>query len=296
MFNFFANIFGYILKWIYLLVKNYGLAIIIFSVLVKIVMLPISIRQQKTMKKNEKIQKELKILQIKHKGNPERLNQETMELYKRENVNPFGGCFTIIIQFILLISMFYLVKSPLTYMQKIDSNVIENEIVEIKKVNGEDSISQGYPEMSVIKYLKQNNDSENQMYINMDFLGLDLSKVPQENFGDWKVFVIPVLYVISSILSIKMTTNMTNKKKEEKEKNKEEKALLTEENKAEMDQEEMTAQMNKSMSLMMPILSVSVSLIAPLGLALYWLINNIIMMIERLMLNKLFSKEEEENV
>lgn len=294
MFNFFANIFGYILEGIYLLVKNYGLAIIIFSVLVKIVMLPISIRQQKTMKKNEKIQKELKILQIKHKGNPERLNQETMELYKRENVNPFGGCFTIIIQFILLISMFYLVKSPLTYMQKIDNNVIENKIVEIKKVNGEDSISQGYPEMSVIKYLKQNNDTENQMYINMDFLGLDLSKVPQENFGDWKVFVIPVLYVISSILSIKLTTNMTNKKKEEKEKN-EEKALLTEENKAEMDQEEMAAQMNKSMSLMMPILSVSVSLIAPLGLALYWLINNIIMMIERLMLNKLFSKEEEEN-
>ena len=295
MFNFFANIFGYILEWIYLLVKNYGLAIIIFSVLVKIVMLPISIRQQKTMKKNEKIQKELKILQIKHKGNPERLNQETMELYKRENVNPFGGCFTIIIQFILLISMFYLVKSPLTYMQKIDNNVIENEIVEIKKVNGEESISKGYPEMSVIKYLKQNNDTENQMYINMDFLGLDLSKVPQENFGDWKVFVIPVLYVISSILSIKLTTNMTNKKKEEKEK-KEEKALLTEENKAEMDQEEMAAQMNKSMSLMMPILSVSVSLIAPLGLALYWLINNIIMIIERLMLNKLFSKEEEENV
>ena len=294
MFNFFANIFGYILEWIYLLVKNYGLAIIIFSVLVKIVMLPISIRQQKTMKKNEKIQKELKILQIKHKGNPERLNQETMELYKRENVYPFGGCFTIIILFILLISMFYLVKSPLTYMQKIDNNVIENKIVEIKKVNGEDSISQGYPEMSVIKYLKQNNDTENQMYINMDFLGLDLSKVPQENFGDWKVFVIPVLYVISSILSIKLTTNMTNKKKEEKEKN-EEKALLTEENKAEMDQEEMAAQMNKSMSLMMPILSVSVSLIAPLGLALYWLINNIIMMIERLMLNKLFSKEEEEN-
>lgn len=295
MFNFFANIFGYILKWIYLLVKNYGLAIIIFSVLVKIVMLPISIRQQKTMKKNEKIQKELKILQIKHKGNPERLNQETMELYKREKVNPFGGCFTILIQFILLISLFYLVKSPLTYMQKIDSNAIENEIVEIKKVSGDESISQLYPEMSIIKYLKQNNDTENQMYINMDFLGLDLSKVPQESFGDWKVFVIPVLYVISSILSIKLTTNMTNKKKEEKENNKEEKALLTKENKAEMDQEDMTAQMNRSMAFIMPFLSVSVSLVAPLGLALYWLINNIIMMIERLILNKLFSKEEEEN-
>ena len=57
----------------------------------------------------------------------------------------------------------------------------------------------------------------------------------------------------------------------------------------------MAAQMNKNMSLMMPILSVSISLVAPLGLALYWLVNNITMIIERLVLNKIFSKEEEEN-
>ena len=69
MFNFFANIFGYILNWIYILVKNYGFAIIIFSVLIKLAMLPLSINQQKTLKKNEKIQKEMKVLQIKHKGN-----------------------------------------------------------------------------------------------------------------------------------------------------------------------------------------------------------------------------------
>ena len=100
MINFFADIFGYILNWIYLLVQNYGLAIIIFSVLIKLAMLPLSIKQQKTLKKNEKVQKEMKILQIKHKGNPERLNQEMMELYKREKINPFGGCFSVIIQFI----------------------------------------------------------------------------------------------------------------------------------------------------------------------------------------------------
>ena len=70
--------------------------------------------------------------------------------------------------------------------------------------------------------------------------------------------------------------------------------INTKENK-EMDQEEMAMQMNKNMSLMMPILSVSISLLAPLGLALYWLINNIIMIIERLVLNKFFSKEENEN-
>jgi len=289
MFNFFADIFGYILNWIYLLVKNYGLAIIIFSVLIKLVMLPLSIKQQKTLKKNEKLQKEMQILQVKHKGNPERLNQEMMDLYKRENINPFSGCFSIIIQMILIVSMFILVKSPITYMKKVDESVLNTQIESIKKENGENSVSVQYPEMSIIKYLQEENQKENEMYINMDFLGLELSKVPQENFDDIKVYIIPVLYVLSSVISIKITSNTTNKKVED---NHENNKLANKDDIKEMDQAEMTAQMNKTMSWMMPILSVSISLVAPLGLALYWLVNNIIMIGERLILNKIFSKEE----
>jgi YidC/Oxa1 family membrane protein insertase len=291
MISFFSNIFGYVLNWIYFLVQNYGLAIILFSILVKILMLPLSIKQNKTLKKNEKVQNEMKILQVKHKGNPEKLNQELMELYKREKINPLSGCFSVIIQFILILSMFYLVRSPLTYMKKIDSAKIEQQITEVKEKNGEQNISKTYPEMAVIEYLKDNDIKENDMYINMDFLGLDLSKVPQENFRDIKVFIIPVLYVISSVVSIKFTTAMTKKKEDNKE------LRVDKENNEnkEMDQEKMAAQMNKNMSLMMPILSVSISLVAPLGLALYWLVNNITMIIERLVLNKIFSKEEEEN-
>lgn len=290
MFDFFANIFGYILNWIYLLVKNYGLAIIIFSILTKLAMLPLSIKQQKTLRKNEKIQEEMKILQIKHKGNPERLNQEMMELYKREKINPFSGCFSVIIQMVLIIAMFMLVKSPMTYMAKVDSNIISTQIDNIKKENGDESVSAQYPEMSVIKYLKNNNLKDNEMYINMDFAGLDLSKVPQENLDDVTVYIIPVLYVISSVISIRMTTNKAKASKKE-----EENAVIKEEDKNEFDQAEMTAQMNKSMSWMMPILSVSISLVAPLGLALYWLVNNVMMIIERLILNKVFSKEEKED-
>ena len=289
MFNFFADIFGYVLNWIYLLVKNYGLAIIIFSVLIKLVMLPLSIKQQKTLKKNEKLQKEMQILQVKHKGNPERLNQEMMDLYKRENINPFSGCFSIIIQMILIVSMFILVKSPITYMKKVDESVLNTQIESIKKENGENSVSVQYPEMSIIKYLQEENKKENEMYINMDFLGLELSKVPQENFDDIKVFIIPVLYVLSSVISIKITSNTANKKVED---NQENNKLANKDDIKEMDQAEMTAQMNKTMSWMMPILSVSISLVAPLGLALYWLVNNIIMIGERLILNKIFSKEE----
>ena len=125
MISFFANIFGYFLNFLYINLGNFGLAIILFSIVVKIVLLPVTIKQQKTMKKTAKVQQKLKEIQDKYKNNPEKLNQETIELYKREKMSPFSGCLGAIVQIILLFSVFYLVRSPLTYMKKVDNNLIE---------------------------------------------------------------------------------------------------------------------------------------------------------------------------
>ena len=124
MIAFFANLFGYVLNFLYGFVGNYGIAIILFSVLVKIIMIPISISQQKTMKKSQKLNEEMKQIQFKYKNDQEKMNQEVMELYKREKMSPFSGCFSAIIQIILLFSVFYLVRSPLTYMKKVDKQII----------------------------------------------------------------------------------------------------------------------------------------------------------------------------
>ena len=93
MIAFFANIFGYVLNILYQIVNNYGFAIILFSVILKLIMLPISIKQQKTMKKTAKIQEEMMKIQDKYKNNPEKLNQETIDLYKREKMSPFSRMF-----------------------------------------------------------------------------------------------------------------------------------------------------------------------------------------------------------
>ena len=77
---FLASLFGYLLNFIYDLVNNYGLAIIIFTIIIKLLMLPISIKQQKTMKKSVKIQEKVRQLQFKYKNNPEQLNKATIEL------------------------------------------------------------------------------------------------------------------------------------------------------------------------------------------------------------------------
>ena len=106
-----------------------------------------------------------------------------------------------------------------------------------------------------------------------------------ENLSDWKVYIIPVLYVITSFISMKITSNMNgmNKKEENKVEQK------TDDGKEEIAMEEM----NKTMARMAPIMSVSISMIAPLGLALYWLMNSLLMIFERLILNKLLKDEEE---
>ena len=90
MFSFFASLFGYILNAIYGVVNNYGIAIIIFTVILKTVMLPISIKQQKTMKKSAKIQVKAKEIQEKYSNDQVRQSQELMDLYKKENMSPFS--------------------------------------------------------------------------------------------------------------------------------------------------------------------------------------------------------------
>ena len=305
MFNFFANIFGYLLNFIYNFVNNYGLAMIIFTLVIKIVMLPLSIKQQRMLKKSNKLQEKMKVLQFKYKNDPDKLNREMMNLYKEEKMNPFSGCLSTIIQFILLISIFYMVRCPLTYMKKVDTESINSYVSQMQE--DEKSVSAAYPEIDIIReveYLKEKNPEDSnidKLSINMEFLGLDLSKIPQQNLTDWTVYIIPVLYIISSFVSIKLNNSMQKKasktndsesviditedsKKKEDKKN--QLIKVEEEGPAEEEFDAM-AQTNKMMSWMIPIMSVSISIVAPLGLALYWLVNNITMIVERLVLNKI---------
>lgn len=284
-----SNLFGYILNFIYQFVQNYGVSIILFSILLKLILLPLSIKQQKTMKKTAKIQVKMKEIQEKYKNDQIKMNQEMMDLYKKENMSPFSGCLTSIIQIVLLFAMFGLVRNPLTYMKKIDATSIENYKNEIRQELGENSISTNYPEISIVKYVSENKEKSDAAYINMKFLGLDLSSVPQENLKDPKVYIIPVLYVLTSMISMKISTNKTNKNKDIKiEKINESKELKREE-----EEIDMAEQMTKNMSWFMPIMAVSISIIAPLGLALYWLVNNILMIIERIILDKILDSKEE---
>ena len=292
--SFLASIFGTILNFIYNIVNNYGFAIILFSILLKVVLLPLSIKQQKTMIKTTKLQEQMKALQFKYKNNPEKLNQETIRLYKSENMSPFSGCLSAILQLVILLAVFYMVKSPLTFVKGVSEEDINNYKNELQSANLE--VNQAYPEISIIRHKGKEDEK---VYLNMEFLGLDLSKVPMQNLSDPKVYIIPILYILSTFISTKLTTSMNKKDKDKKLLNDhvEDYEGESKEVKEEVQEVDMMEQTNKSMSLLMPIMSISISLVAPLGLALYWLTSNVLMILERVFMNKYFkSKEEKENV
>ena len=110
------EVFSGALAGFYALVPSFGLSIILLTVAVRIVLLPLSIKQTRSMREMQRIQPEVKKLQAKFKGNRQKLNEEMMKLYKEHSVNPFGGCLPLVMQFPVLIGLFYVIRTPLKYM------------------------------------------------------------------------------------------------------------------------------------------------------------------------------------
>ena len=370
-----ASLFGYVLNWLYNLVQNYGVAIILFSILLKLVMLPLTYKQQKSMKKSQKVQEEVKNLQFKYKNDQEKLNQETMALYKREGVSPFSGCLSTILQLFIFIAVFYLVSKPLTFMKKIDKSKIDdltnkivneqvienttsdNTTIENKVENTTENKEENKAENSTenktenntetnttenkveenkaeennnqqakqtnyqeIKIIEKFGSTDEEVNINMGFLGLDLTAVPMSNWHDFKVLILPILYLIITLINMKYTNELQKKgSKEKKERRAAELAKRYEKIQAEIDEledgeekekkikefekmkkadeessdfEEGAVGMTKGMSFMMPIMSIMISMIAPLGLSLYWATSNLLNLVERIVVNKIIDKQD----
>ena len=209
-----ANLLGYVLNLIYNIVNNYGLAIILFTILLRVLMIPVNFKQTKNLKKSSMIQEKSKEIQKLYANNQEQMNKEIMNLYKENNMSPLSGCLTSIVTLFLFISVFYIVSRPLTYMRHLDQSIITQYTDEIYNINSNEEIQnvvsnevtstenttttnnnnnrRTYPEIAIIR--EKGNEDE-RVHLNMNFLGLDLSDIPTQNYSNWTVYIIPVLYV-----------------------------------------------------------------------------------------------------
>jgi YidC/Oxa1 family membrane protein insertase len=132
----FFEIFTAILAGIYAVIPNYGLAIILMTLAVRVVLLPLTIKQTRSMREMQMIQPEVKRIQAKYKGNRQKMNEEMMALYKEHGVNPLGGCLPLLLQMPVFFALFNVLREPLKYMGPVRDSSLAHGLAEIPdKVN-----------------------------------------------------------------------------------------------------------------------------------------------------------------
>lgn len=293
---------GYIIEMIYNLVQNYGLSIIIFTIIVKMLLIPLNIKSQKAMKKQQKIQPILAELQKKYANDQQKLQTEMMKLYKENDVSMMGGCLPMLIQFPILIGLYRVIQGPLKYLLHVDINdtaVVEKiekivalmtehfpaEIGNFTRYSAQD-LFKNY-QIQLATWSEKVLDATDAWSINFNFLGLNLAEIPSKaiscltsgdfsQIGTIALLIIPAFAILTTWLSMKQSQKMSGQ--------------------TQANGENQAAQMSKTMNMMMPIMTGFFTFTLPSGMGIYWISANIIQMLQQFILNKYFEKKEDDFV
>jgi YidC/Oxa1 family membrane protein insertase len=124
MLNAIAKPFGILLLWLYDFLNNYGLAIILFALIVKVILLPFMTKSKRGSLRTQSIQPLVAELQKRHGANQQKFNEELQKLYREEKISPLGGCIWSLIPFPILIALYQAIRFPLTIMMRVDGDLV----------------------------------------------------------------------------------------------------------------------------------------------------------------------------
>ena len=267
MFDIICIPLGWLLKYIYLLVQNYGTSIILFTLITKFILFPLTLKQQKTMAQTQLIKPKLDALQKQYGDNREKFSEEGMKLYKKYNISPFSGCLPMLIQLPIILALYYVIREPLTYIWGQSADVIAALIKEYGI-----TAAKGSEEIALTAKLAEQGK---QFAINYGFLGLDLSVTPEFKNPNF-IWVIPALAGLTTWLSSKLMNVATQKKDENPNK------------RPPRPGEKDPNQTTNTMMNIMPFMTVWFAFMLPAGVGLYWIASNIFQMGQQFVLNKYY--------
>ena len=261
---------GYILSAIYSLVQNYGIAILVFTLVVKLLMMPLLAKQQKSMRQMQKVQPLLEKAQKKYANDKQKLQQETVKIYQENNVSPAGGCLPLLIQFPIIIGLYQVITKPLQYVLHLDTEVIKKIAEVLSKDPARTSQIEIANAISKNAELIQEKVGLVVETINFDFFGLDLSMTPDLKFISW-LWIIPILSAITSYVVAIVSKNLSGNTTAANE------------------------QM-KTMNIIMPLMSGYFCFIMPAGIGIYWIASNVMQVLQQIILTAYYKrKDEKEN-
>ncbi len=270
MFDLIANILSIFIRPIYAIVGNYGWTIIIFTILLKLVTMPFTVKSQKSMARMQQVQPLISEIQRKYANNREKQQQELMKVYDKYEISPTGGCMPLLLQMVILMGFIQIVYNPYTFLL----NIPASEISEIASGLGIQLTNQLSLSNEIIAVLTERGY---ETALDLNFLGINLSKVLSQNLTDITMWILPVIALVLTILSALMSQNQATKNQSEKQKND--------------PQAQQAAAMSKSMFIMMPLMTAWITYSWPLGCALYWAISTITQMAQQFIVNEFVIKK-----
>ena len=266
-----ASFFGLIIRLIYNLVNNnYFLSILLFTLLTKIILFPLTWMQIKSTEKMKQIQPKIQKITDKYKNDKQKQAEELTKIYSENKINPMGGCLPLLIQLPIIIAMFAIVRQPLTY-------ITQTPIEDIKAYTQEFLQKEEVTENEI-----KNNElliAKEKDLINMDVaFGINMGDVPadimskDENKKPNPISIlIPILTVVFSIIQTKITQKNSTMTEEQQE-------------------------MQKSMNFTMPIMSGIIAFSMPLALGIYWLFGNILQILQQFIISYVIKKDSEKEI
>ena len=278
--------FGYLLDWLYTFTNNYGLALILFSLIVKLVLLPMSVKSKKSMLKMSRLSPQVKALEAKYGDDKQKYQLAVQQMYKEEGVSMGGGCLWSFIPLIILLPLYYVIGEPITYMMH-NSRSISEAIVAFIQASGENLGTNSYyaqlaaaghigDYMEELKSLAVTANA-NLQAMNFQFLGIDLAGIPSfrfwecEGWGEIGLFLIPVVSAGLQAASMWISQKMNNQ------------VATNADN-----------QTNATMMLMMPLMSLWIGFSMPAAISIYWIAQAVFGAVQDYFLTKHYRKVYDE--
>lgn len=293
--------FAWLVRLFYNLTNSYGVALILFTLVIKLIMLPFQMKSKKSMMRMSRVSGQMQDLQKRYAKNQAKLQEEMQKLYEEEGVNPMSGCLWSFLPLPILMALYSIIRQPITHFMMLSKDVLQTvvqsvadagvdltNIVMMDKATGAPALKDGlyqmaaYGQINLVKAVQEMGLStpEGWFDVNYNFLGLDLTATPWEYVKSFTftwavigVILIPILAGLSQFVFSKLTM------------------------KTQPQADAAGGASMKSMMYMMPLFSVYIAFIMPAALGVYWIAQSVFSLIQEAILNKTFSaklSEEEE--
>ena len=266
--------FGYLLDWLYVFSSNYGVALILFSLIVKLVLLPMSIKSKKSMLKMSRLAPLARSIEAKYGDDRQKAQMAVQQMYKEEGVSMGGGCLWSFIPLLILFPLYYVIREPITYMLH-NSRSVSAAIVAFIQASGVDlGKNTYYAQLAAAGHLGEFAEaiksvavmaSAKLQDIDFSFLGVDLAAIPSfrfwqcEGWSEIGLFLIPVFSGVFQMLSMFISQKMNNQ------------VATNADGEVDQNAAQMANQTNASMMIMMPLMSLWIGFSMPAAISIYWI-------------------------